>query len=159
MPDYLHPVASLCSTCESGVLFQDDQKFLNDGVDANGRPMLVKSETTALTVSGSVLMREDTLPDLPSLEESSKSGCAFCGFVRDIISSEDTQHEARRIFGSTFTEMKDTLDVSIRIQFRWKNELEHDCRGDGLLGMIILLCFDDGETEIALFCLSEGLTG
>lgn len=155
----LHPVARLCSTCESGVLFQDDQKFLDEDVDTNGRPMLVKSETTALTVSESVLLREDTLPDLPSLGGSAKSGCAFCGFLRDIISSEDTQDEVKRIFGSAFGEMEDPLDVSVRIQFRWKNELEQDCRGDGLLGMVVLLCFDDGETEIPLFCLAEGLTG
>jgi hypothetical protein len=97
---------------------------------------------------------------LPLLADSSRKGCDFCGFLRDIISAEDTQDEARRLFGSSLTEMKEPSDISIYIHFRWKNEVERDSRGDGLHSAVILLCFGgDEETEITLFCLAEGLTG
>ncbi len=159
MTTSLDSVAKLCPSCEKGALFQDDQSFLYEAVDGNSRPVLLKSEHSAITVSGLVLLRKDTLPGLPSLADSSKKGCEFCGFLQDIISAEDTQDEVRRIFGANFAEMKESRGISIFIHFRWKNEIEGDSRGDGLLGATILLCFDHDETEITLFCLAEGLTG
>jgi len=159
MNTHLDPIAKLCASCKKGVLFQDDQEFLYEAVDGNGNPVLAKSGHTALTVSELILLQKDTLPGLPSLANSSKEGCDFCSFLQDIISAEDTQDEATRIFGSTLIDMKEPWGISIYIHFRWKNESELDSRGDGLLGAIILLCFDNTDTEITLLCLAEGLTG
>lgn len=152
------PVAQLCASCEKELLFQDDQEFLYEAVDGNGHPFLAKSQHTAVTVTRLVVLREDTLPGLPLLADSSKQGCDFCTFLRDIIFAEDTQDEAKRIFGSTFTDKSDECDVSIQIHYRWKNGIERDSRGGGLQGLIIILGFDE-ETEITLFCLAEGITG
>ncbi|KAI1284524.1 heterokaryon incompatibility protein-domain-containing protein [Xylaria sp. FL0933] len=152
-------IARLCTSCEAAALFNDDQDFLKEGYGDSGSAMrLVASEDTAIRSTRIKHLRDDTLPSLPLLVESAQKGCGFCDFLRSVITCNDTQDEIRRVFDSNGTDA-DPLEVSISIHFRWKNPSEHDIRGDGLLGAIILLCFDDGKVEITLFCLAEGLSG
>jgi hypothetical protein len=39
---------------------------------------------------------------VPSLAASFKKGCGFCGFLRDLIATEDTQQEIRKRLGVDF---------------------------------------------------------
>ncbi len=158
LPNQNLNIAGLCAGCEGAALFHDDLEFLEEYGDPGGATRLVASQDTAIRTSRISHLRDDTLPSLPLLLESALRGCDFCGFLRSVIICDDTQDEIRRVFGSGGTDV-DPLEVSISIHFRWKYHDEHDIRGDGLLGAIILLCFDDGKVEITLFCLAEGLSG
>ncbi|KAI0430810.1 heterokaryon incompatibility protein-domain-containing protein [Xylaria sp. FL1042] len=159
LPNQDLDIVGLCASCEAAALFNDDQDFLKEEHEDSGRAVrLVASEDTAIRTSRINHLQDDTLPSLPLLLESAQRGCGFCGFLRSVITCDDTQDEIRRIFGSSGTDA-DPLEVSISIHFRWKYPCERDIRGDGLLGAIILLCFDDGKVEITLFCLAEGLSG
>ncbi|KAI0541016.1 heterokaryon incompatibility protein-domain-containing protein [Xylaria digitata] len=151
-------IANLCEICEEAALLKDDQEFLKEYEELGGATRLIASQDTAIRTSRLNHLQNDTLPSLPLLAESAQRGCGFCDFLRSVIICDDTQEEVQRVFGSTGTD-EEPLEVSISIHFRWKYECEHDIRGDGLLGAIILLCFDDEKLEIALFCLAEGLTG
>ncbi|KAI0914089.1 heterokaryon incompatibility protein-domain-containing protein [Ustulina deusta] len=158
LPNQNLNIAGLCAGCEGAALFHDDLEFLEEYGDPGGATRLVASQDTAIRTSRISHLRDDTLPSLPLLLESALRGCDFCGFLRSVIICDDTQDEIRRVFGSGGADV-DPLEVSISIHFRWKYHDEHDIRGDGLLGAIILLCFDDGKVEITLFCLAEGLSG
>ncbi|KAI0514459.1 heterokaryon incompatibility protein-domain-containing protein [Xylaria bambusicola] len=158
LPNQSLNTARLCTICENASPFNDDQDFLREHGNTDGTGRLVASEDTAIRTSRISHLRDDTLPDLPQLHESSKRGCDFCGFLRSVITCDDTQDEIQRVFGTSGTDV-DPLELSISIHFRWKYHYEQDVRGDGLLGAIILLCFDDGKVEIALFCLAEGISG
>ncbi|TGJ86178.1 hypothetical protein E0Z10_g2601 [Xylaria hypoxylon] len=157
-PDQNLNIAELCASCEEAALFKDDQEFLEEYEELGSTTRLVASEDTAIRTSRLNHLRDDTLPSLPLLAESARRGCGFCDFLRSVIICGDTQDEIQKLFGSTGTD-EEPLEISISIHFRWKYHSEHDIRGDGLLGAIILLCFDDGKVEITLFCLAEGLTG
>ncbi len=97
------------------------------------------------------------MPGLPELDSSSQAGCDFCGFLRGIIKSTDTNDLARTRFGKGLDELE-TCGVSIYVSYRWK--LGNDeCRGDGVVGMLVELDFDDIEMRLELFCLAEGIPG
>lgn len=146
-------IARLCAICREAALF-DDETFA-ETLDDEGIQRLVFPQNYERTQRR--IIRADTLPDLPELDSSSQAGCDFCGFLRGIIKSTDTNDLARTRFGKGLDELE-TCGVSIYVSYCWKGGND-ECRGDGVVGMVVELDFVDIEMQLALCCLAEGIPG
>lgn len=64
----------------------------------------------------------DRFPRLPKLEASSRHGCNFCGYLREVIASRRAKDFLARHYGIITTD-SDTREIQITISFRWTRSL------------------------------------
>ncbi|KAF6835100.1 hypothetical protein CPLU01_04578 [Colletotrichum plurivorum] len=73
----------LCEKC-SVVIFHDDADHFSEGTNWNDEPTLRHAqEGSKIVILEPARAWRDTLPDLPSLDASAKSGCGMCEFLRE----------------------------------------------------------------------------
>ncbi|KAF2253746.1 HET-domain-containing protein [Trematosphaeria pertusa] len=147
-------IARLCAVCREAALFHDDNERLVEIMQTDGLPRL---ESDCFELSRPYSW-EDTLPGLPRLHESFREGCGFCGVLRDIIMSKDTDEAAVKHLGTSLQDMEGN-NVSISAQHRWTNKYIDDWRSDGMVGLAVQLDFATLEGSISLFFLAEAVSG
>jgi hypothetical protein len=99
---------------------------------------------------------EDEFPPLPKLELSSRQGCDFCDFVREIILSGDASDSFKQVLGKTAADLG-TLDVEISIFFHWVARENH--AGPSLRQLVVRLWFVGIASPIELVCFVEATIG
>lgn len=106
-PECLEETKSLCENCRKVVV--DDSWLQYDERQA-------ESWTEYFLI--------DRFPRLPALEASSRQGCGFCGYLREMISSKRAKDFLERRYGISTTD-SDTREIQITISFRWTRSLRH----------------------------------
>jgi len=157
-PDAEFGIAKFCATCREAAFFRDDDETFEESSSDNGLPHLVFPQ--GHNKSAWRFVRTDTLPNLPRLNTSSHGGCDFCGFLRDIIRSSDTNDAAKAGFGNTLGSLGPS-GISIYVCYLWKRGID-ECRCDGMIGMLVRLVVEieiEIEMPISLLCLAEGISG
>ncbi|PMD20119.1 HET-domain-containing protein [Hyaloscypha hepaticicola] len=95
---------------------------------------------------------KDRFPRLPKLEISSRQGCDFCDFLREIILSGDTDDGLKRILGKSAADLG-ALDVDISLTYGLvakENPAE-----PGLHILEVCLSFEGVASPIDLICFVE----
>ncbi|KAL8383357.1 hypothetical protein RB595_006891 [Gaeumannomyces hyphopodioides] len=168
-------IAQLCDICCQAAVFRDDDPTLHETLNDTGHAILAKApcsgSATKYTIGSQPnrypdgfmpekSLRVDIFPSLPAISASAEQGCDFCAFLRTTISSEDTQDELRRVYGSALLESGNRFKFSIHMWFSFRTKMQVEDRGHGLRGAGILLTFEhDRKASITLACFAEGLTG
>lgn len=104
----LEEIKSLCENCRKVVV---DDSWIRD----NGYKYY-ESPTDYFLI--------DRFPILPELEASSRHGCSFCGYLREMISSTRAKDFLERHYGISTTDA-DTREIQITISFRWTSSLRN----------------------------------
>lgn len=109
-PECLEEIKSLCENCRKVVV--DDSWLQYDEREFNERHAEFWTEYFLF----------DRFPKLSALEASSRHGCSFCGYLREIISSKRAKNFLERHYGISTTD-SDTREILITVSFRWTRSL------------------------------------
>ncbi|KAK8043441.1 hypothetical protein PG993_005871 [Apiospora rasikravindrae] len=85
---------------------------------------------------------KDSFPTLPVLSASSKDGCTFCAFLKDLFTSGEVFYLFEDIIQG-FTE-RDGLPFDLKLEFQWRFSVESaDLDFSQLQYLIIMVIFDE----------------
>jgi hypothetical protein len=94
----------------------------------------------------------DSLPDFPVLSQSSKSGCDFCRFLRDILISKDLLMDE---IAQNFFSSPGSRDVFIKMFYIWT---EAALSEEGFVALRVeLIRRDERGDEKDLLCVMFGI--
>lgn len=114
----LADIQNFCENCHKVVL--DDSSAEFEVRYDEGKP--IQLETYA-EWRGEVRTRyffHDDFPRLPKLEVSSRLGCSFCRYLRDIILSKHTMEFLERHYNVSATD-SDAQEIQISLSFDWSS--------------------------------------
>ena len=95
------PGARLCKNCTSFRF--DDAKFGGTACSTQDNISILKFDSSRQQRYFPIPLEiEDDLPDLPALENSAKTGCEFCGFLRGSIIRAGLEYGGRIQLQSSF---------------------------------------------------------
>lgn len=151
---------NLCDKCWV-VIFQDDADHFSEGTNWNNEPTLRHAqEGSKIVVLEPARVWHDTLPNLPSLAASAKSGCCMCEFLREKLLEREIEYVGDVAIGGGYLwgGQGDAFDVSVTdpgLAF-WRCEV-YKIEGGIRKEQVAVLNFDieTGDSELALLMLQN----
>ena len=147
------PVARMCQRCQLAMLHDQEHDGLEQRSEHGKRHLWCKEDSLLFTKFRLV----DELPTLPKLDESARTGCDFCSFLRHIILSDDTAEATRQRLNRKGITASLACEVSISTYFIWQGL--DDSPASGMDGMVVELSIDGLDEGLSLFCAVEASTG